>query len=138
MKKKFFRVHKNEWRTDSSFCRLQLVTGNTALKLQLVFQKFLPPKPKPRYFSERMLSFWILYLRLYAKVKKSLKAHLNFYDSNDVSSQDGLSPLENKESSRATEQTEGQLLLMAQVTQMPHLKKFIRCDHTQASSVGTD
>lgn len=83
---------------------LQTTTGNTALKLQLVFQKFLPPKPKPLYFSERMLSFWILYLRLYAKVKKSRKAHLNFYDSNDVSSQDGLFPLENKESPRVTEE----------------------------------
>lgn len=104
---------------------LQTTTGNTALKLQLVFQKFLPPKPKPLYFSERMLSFWILYLRLYAKVKKSRKAHLNFYDSKDVSSQDGLFPLENKESSRVTEEMEDQLLLIAQVTQMPHLKKFI-------------
>lgn len=43
-----------------------------------------------------MLSFEILNLRLYAKVKRSLKAHLNFYDCNDVSSQDGLFPLENR------------------------------------------
>lgn len=55
-------------------------------------------------------------MRLYAKVKKSLKEHLNFYDSDDVSSQGGLFPLENKESSGVTEQTVGQLLLMAQVT----------------------
>jgi hypothetical protein len=54
-------------------------------------------------------------LGLYAK-EKSLKVDLNFYNSNDVSSQDGLFPLENKVSSRVTEQTVGQLLLMAQVT----------------------
>lgn len=47
---------------------LQTTTSNTVLELQLVFQKFLPSKPKPLYFSERMLSFWILYLSLYAKV----------------------------------------------------------------------
>lgn len=90
--------HKNK--KDSSFCRLQLVI---CFEITITVQKFLPPKTKPLYFSERMLSFGILYLRLYAKAKKSLKAHLNFYDSNDVSSQDGLFPLENKESSRVTE-----------------------------------
>jgi hypothetical protein len=63
-----------------------------------------------------------MYLRLYAKAKKSLKAHLDFYDSNDVSPQDGLFPLENKEPSRVREQTVCQLLLMAQVTSTLHLK----------------
>ena len=63
-----------------------------------------------------MLSFQILYLGLYAKEKKLLTVHLNFYNSDDVSSQDRLFPWENKESSRVTEQTVGQLLLMAQVT----------------------
>lgn len=63
-----------------------------------------------------MLSFWILYLRLYAKVKILLKAHLNFYGSNDVSLQGGLFLLENEESLRVTEQTVSPLLLMVPIT----------------------
>lgn len=43
-----------------------------------------------------MLSLLDIGLETLCQSEKSLKAHLNFYDSNNVSSQDGLFPLENR------------------------------------------